>query len=570
MPIIKIDTGRSSTKVGRYLAIDRTGAERSEYFASNTAAENVKEAELQFRATREAHEKTEGRQFFQAYISFQRNDLGSLANPDGTPNWERIGNYGKEWAERFGIAQRHEFYVVAHGDKPHPHIHVVWNAVAYEDGLKFRFHGKPDMERARDVNDQLAREHGIQRQLDRHREPDRAPDAVIRAAQRGADSYSWKMDLQNRIKSAASYPTSEQSYMVALKREGIEVRTRGGHYTYSFEDATGMKRVARASRLGEPYQRASLLDRFSSHQQRMSSHDQMAQVRMMKGEQTHFRSWQSELRGKIQEAKRRTTSFVQFEARLAQRGVRVSLDNDGNYRYSFTDTAGAKHDHEGASSLGPPYDKEALRASFDENAIRRAAAAQIAAAARQVTNETDFSRALAEHGITLSAHGGRYRYSLETPTGQRTFEGEALSRHVATDAVKLRYAENADLRAVHQRVASARSLAGSPEEYLSRLQARAIELHHDDLGKAYLRYEGASHDAKQFMRTDLDRETFSAGASAVKALARAAEGIALEYSREIATASTADYYDAPEPSRTRERRRSLRPPMDTEIPNEEL
>ena len=128
MPIIKIDTGRSSTKVGRYLAMDRTGAERSEYFLSNTAAENVKEAELQFRATSEAYGKTEGRQFFQAYISFQRNDLGSLANPDGTPNWERIGDYGKEWAERFGMAQRHEFYVVAHGDKPHPHIHVVWNA----------------------------------------------------------------------------------------------------------------------------------------------------------------------------------------------------------------------------------------------------------------------------------------------------------------------------------------------------------------------------------------------------------------------------------------------------------
>ena len=107
MPIVKIDTGQSSTKVGHYLSLDRTGAERCESFISNTGAKDIKEAEREFCNTREAYGKTEGRQFFQAYLSFQRDDLGSLANPDGSPNWERIAAYGKEWAERAGVAERH-------------------------------------------------------------------------------------------------------------------------------------------------------------------------------------------------------------------------------------------------------------------------------------------------------------------------------------------------------------------------------------------------------------------------------------------------------------------------------
>jgi len=197
MPIIKIDSGRSGAKVSRYLSVDRKGEERCESFFSNTGAQNVKEAEQEFCNTRESYEKTGGRQFFQAYISFQRDDLGSLANPDGSPKCQLIADCGRQWAERTGIAERHEFYVVAHGDKPHPHIHVVWNATSHEDGRKSQFNGKPDMERARDVNDQLAREHGIRRQLDRHRDPDRAPDKMIREAQRGAENYSWKMDLQH-------------------------------------------------------------------------------------------------------------------------------------------------------------------------------------------------------------------------------------------------------------------------------------------------------------------------------------------------------------------------------------
>lgn len=100
MPVIKIDTGRSGAKVGRYLSLDRKGEERCEAFCSNTAAGNVKQVELQFRATRESYGKTEGREFFQAYISFQRDDRGfsptrtALRTGSVLPDMEANGRIG--------------------------------------------------------------------------------------------------------------------------------------------------------------------------------------------------------------------------------------------------------------------------------------------------------------------------------------------------------------------------------------------------------------------------------------------------------------------------------------------
>jgi hypothetical protein len=569
MPIIKIDTGRSSTKVGRYLSLDRKGEERYESFVTNTGAENVKEAELQFRATREANGKTEGRQFFQAYISFQRDDLGSLANPDGSPNWERIAAYGKEWAERAGVAQRHEFYVVAHGDKPHPHIHVVWNATSHEDGRKYQFNGRPDMERARDINDQLARDNGIKRQLDRHRDPERAPDKVLREAQRGAENYSWKMDLQNRIKGIASHSVDEQRFIRDLARLGVEVRTRGQGYSYSFEDASGMKRVIRGSRLGEPYRRDAILERLCSHREMLlKGGDPEPFARNIRSEKKDFQSRKTELRQSIQQAKRRAAGEEQFRAKLESKGVRLESGQDKSYRYSFTDRLGFRHDGVPDSSLGAAYRQEHLQRDFQENAIRKMATADIAWASRGAGTEAEFASRLAQRGISLSKEGDRYKYALDTPLGSRSFEGEALSRHVTTQAVSLRFAENAGLREIHQKVASARCLAGDSQEYLSRLQARGIDIHRDEAGRAFLRYHGASHDAAQFTRTPLDEATFRGGTRASRAMVSALEGIAQRISRDARAASREDYYDGPDLVRSRERHGRLRPAMDTESVNE--
>lgn len=574
MPVLKIDSGHSGKALARYVRYDLKGKEREESFASNLGApKDAQGAEREFRLTREHFGKTDGVQSYQAYLSFERTDLGDMANPDGSPNWQRLANYGAEWAHRAGIGDRHQFYVVAHGDKPHPHIHVVWNAVSDADGRKYHHedHGRAHLDRLRDVNDQLARDHGIRRQLDRNRDPERAPDKVIREAHRGAENYSWKMDLQNRIKGIAAQSVDEQRFIRDLGRMGVEVRVRGQGYSYSFKDAAGMKRVIRGARLGEPYRRDAILERLSVHREGLlqpGGPDRLAS--WIRAERKEFQSWKAELRQSIQQAKRRASGEDQFRARLESKGVRLQVADDRSYRYSFTDRLGVHHDGVPDSSLGGAYRREHLKHDFQENAIRKKATADIAWASRGARTEAEFSSRLARRGITVTKAGERYRYSLDTSMGPRRFQGEALSRHVSTEAVKLRYAENAGLREVHQKVSSARSLAGTPQEYLARLQARGIEIHRDDAGKALLRYRGDAHDATQFARTPLDQATFWGGTRTGRAMATALEGIAQRITRDARSASREDYYEGPDLVRTRERHGRLRPAMDTESIDERI
>jgi hypothetical protein len=392
---------------------------------------------------------------------------------------------------------------------------------------------------------------------------------VIREAERGAGSYSWKMDLQNRIKGTASHAQDEQEFLRELARRGVEVRTRGAGYSYSFEDAAGMRRVIRASRLGEPYRRDAILERLDAHRDELLRNADPARfARMIRAEKEDFRSWKAELRQSIQQAKRRASSEDQFRARLESKGVKLETAQDRSYRYSFTDRTGTRHDRVPETSLGSVYRHEHLERDFQEIAIRKGAIADIAWASRGARTEAEFEKRLARRGISLSREGDRYRYALDTPLGPRSFEGEALSRHVTTQAVRLRYEENSALREVHQKVASARSLAGDPDSYLSRLQARGIEIHRDETGRALLRYQGASHDAAQFARTPLDEATFRGGARASRTVVSALEGIAQRISRDVGAVSREDYYDGPDLVRVRERRRRLRPAMDTEVINE--
>ena len=187
-------------------------------------------------------------------------DMGNLASPDGAPNYRKLVELGEKWAERNGIAARHQFLVVAHGDKPHPHVHVCWNSVAHVDGKKWHS-DRAFLEKARDSTDHLAR--GTESAPSpAERNPFSPPDKVLRAVARGADPYSWKVDLRIRIADAARSSVHEEDFKKKLAQRGVELRQRGGGYSYSFRDPSDQLRVARAGRLGEEYQRGPLLERL--------------------------------------------------------------------------------------------------------------------------------------------------------------------------------------------------------------------------------------------------------------------------------------------------------------------
>jgi len=106
-------------------------------------------AKSQFKATRELWGKSEGIQAHHVIQSFKPGEI--------TP--ELANEIGKQLAKE--IAGGYEAVVYTHTDKEHIHNHIVINAVSYENGKKYRAHGKDAIERVRDISDRLCQERDL-------------------------------------------------------------------------------------------------------------------------------------------------------------------------------------------------------------------------------------------------------------------------------------------------------------------------------------------------------------------------------------------------------------------------
>lgn len=510
MPVLKMDSGHDSARLAYYLARDRDGNDRVAGFATNLdRADSVLAAEKEFHAVRETFHKTGGVHFYQAYISFEHSDMGILRNADGTLNWDRIAHYGQEFAERAGIAERHQYYVVAHNDKANPHIHVVWNATSFEDGRKYHADARAHLDRLSEISNQLARERGIQRELSRDRNNKRAPDGVLRAAERGASKYSWKMDLQKRIDHAAQRSTSEAQFIEHLKDMRVEVRQRGAGYSYSFHDEQHFQRVARAGRLSEASRRDTLLARFEENDRRLRlDREFFASDRATKAMDTPL-NWKAELRQHITAASRRATNEEHYRALLQRRGVSLQRDAQGQPVYSFIDSGAGRRERIPAASLGRAGDSSRLEQRFTENALRREVAARVGTSIRRARSEEEFRAQLQARGITLDRDGERYLYHVTTQQGERAYYGEALSRRLATDAVQLRYPENAERHRMFQLMAQAHTGAADRQHYLDRLEERGITYQRPAGGEPTFTFEGHSHAAGSFGKWDPAQAAFA-------------------------------------------------------------
>ena len=267
MPVLKITHGGCSAKMVNYLFREQEGSGRLQAVGGNVVGRDPQSVERDFKLTRNYFGENGTREYYHVALSFERSDLGDMKTPEGKPDYERIRDYGEEWAESAGIGDKYDYLVVVHGEKEHPHAHVVWNATGF-DGHKYH-DGKKNLDHLRDVNDQLARKHGIQRELDRLRDPHRPSDKFIRQAERGGSKYSWKLDMQDRIREAGRRAFSEEEFKARLKARGVELRIRGEKYSYTMKDETGKQRTSREGKLGEPCQRAQLLEKFAQQKEQL-------------------------------------------------------------------------------------------------------------------------------------------------------------------------------------------------------------------------------------------------------------------------------------------------------------
>jgi hypothetical protein len=198
----------------------------------------------------------------------------------------------------------------------------------------------------RDVSDELSREHGIKRLPERDKNPEKVPDAVIKGVQHGQPEYSWKRDLQYRIRQAAVFSTSWQDYKDRLKKQGVEIRERGRGVSYSFKDDSGSKRVARGSRLGEAYTREDIERRFEHHQrlEKITGREGFDyRTKERTHEKTHFTSWQQEARAAFREAERRAHSPEEFHKLAQERALTVGKNTEGHYELRYRDRYGTEH-----------------------------------------------------------------------------------------------------------------------------------------------------------------------------------------------------------------------------------
>lgn len=419
MPITKLSSGRSSAVMLRYLTKENEEGTRVRALGGNVSGDDWRSAEREFRLTREQFGAQEGIRYHHASLSMDAKDMGTLSGPDGAPDYRQLVAFGEQWAERNGISERHQVLVVAHGDKPHPHVHICWSSVDLHDGSKWHS-DRAFLECARDTTDALAREHDIRNEPNRARNAGRPPDKVLRAAARGADPYSWKVDLRTRIAEAARSSVSEEDFKKKLLQRGVEVRQRGGSYTYGLRDATDKHRVARASRLGEEYQRGPLMERLEAQRRELLRGPQgvdtfSRRLRQEKGSPLH--SWRSDLRRNLSEVRQVATSMDDYRDRLAQRGI-VTERLPTGHRYTFTASDGQPHRIEGRS-LGAAYSEERLSARLAENSRVPSVSAGVPVLSRAASGASGIAESLTRE-INRESNAGHADTHEDRPRPRRS------------------------------------------------------------------------------------------------------------------------------------------------------
>ncbi len=379
MPVLKISFGKSSARMIGYLLNQNESGDRVQALGGSVAGRDSTAVEQEFRETRNYFNQHDGRQYYHVALSFERQDLGDMVKPDGAPDHEKIRDYGEEWAREAEIEGRYEYLVVVHGEKEHPHAHVIWNATSF-DGMKYR-NGRHNLDTLRDANDKLARKHGIQRELDRVRDPHRPSDKFIRQAERGGSRYSWKLDMQDRIREAGRRAFSEEQFRARLQQRGVELRVRGEKYSYSMKDRNGKQRTSREGKLGEPYQRTQLLEKFEKQKKQLRL-DPEGYMKRLKEERAKPYSWQRDLRGRIIEELRTAKNHESFQQGLERKGVTAHVGDDGLYRFSFKDQHGLSHEEVAVSRLYPNT-PDRIGSRISENAERAVVPTLTRAAGRE-------------------------------------------------------------------------------------------------------------------------------------------------------------------------------------------
>ena len=271
--IAKISNGASAASALNYaLGQDRPMHEKTEQWLQDNQLERPVElakcravavggtngidpfiAKEQFDVVRQLHNQTkESNQVLRITQSFALNEL----NPKIQNDWQKANDLGVELAEK--LYPNHQSAVYTHLDgKNHVlHNHIIVNKVNLETGKKLREKKGESVQRARELNDQIAfRENWYILEPPKERQTDTEKELLAK------NEYSYMDDLRGRINQSLQdvSVSSYEAFKERLSTYGVILSKRGQTFSYAFLDANNKQRRARETRLGSDFGRETIL-----------------------------------------------------------------------------------------------------------------------------------------------------------------------------------------------------------------------------------------------------------------------------------------------------------------------
>ena len=271
--IAKISNGASAASAINYaLGHDRPMHEKTEQWLQDNQLERPVElakcravavggtngidpfiAKEQFDVVRQLHNQTkESNQVLRITQSFALNEL----NPKIQNDWQKANDLGVELAEK--LYPNHQSAVYTHLDgKNHVlHNHIIVNKVNLETGKKLREKKGESVQRARELNDQIAfLENWYILEPPKERQTDTEKELLAK------NEYSYMDDLRGRINQSLQdvSVSSYEAFKERLSTYGVILSERGQTFSYAFLDANNKQRRARETRLGSDFGRETIL-----------------------------------------------------------------------------------------------------------------------------------------------------------------------------------------------------------------------------------------------------------------------------------------------------------------------
>ena len=181
---------------------------------------------LEFEATKAAHGKMGGINFYQYIQSF---------SPTENITHRQAHEIALEFAARAWPGA--EVLVTTHCDTNHVHSHFVINSVNFETGLKLR-QDPNTLKFLRLVSDDICMAHGFS-VLPKYEGGGKKMSArEYRAALKGE---SWKFRLMYDVTDAMKKSSSKDDFIILMKRKGYKVRWEDGRRDITFTCPNGMK-----------------------------------------------------------------------------------------------------------------------------------------------------------------------------------------------------------------------------------------------------------------------------------------------------------------------------------------